>query len=58
MNETFEIRNTFAKAIAIKSADLLEHYQWGKQSVSDQEVLGTLNDLQALLLELQKTLRD
>jgi len=58
MNETFEIRNTLAKAIAIKSADLIEHYQWGKQSVSDLDVLKTLDELQALLLELQKSLRD
>lgn len=58
MNETFEIRNTLAKAIAIKSADLLEHYQWGKQSVSDHDVLKTLDDLQTLITKLQKSLRD
>ena len=58
MNETFEKKNTLAKAIAIKAADLLEHYQWGKQSVRNDVVLKSLDELQTLILQLQESLRD
>lgn len=58
MNEPYETKNRLAKAIALKAADLLEHFQWGRQSVDDQSVLNTIQALEKNIEELKKTLRD
>lgn len=58
MNELFETKNKLAKVISLKAADLLEHFQWGKQSVDDATVLNTIEALEKAIEELKKTLRD
>ncbi len=58
MNETYQQKNRLAKQIALKAADLLEHFQWGKQSVSNQTVLQTLTDLEKEIDQLKQSLRD
>lgn len=58
MNELFETKNKLAKVIALKAADLLEHFQWGKQSVDDDTVLNTIDALEKAIEELKKTFRD
>jgi len=58
MNETYQQKNTLAKRIALKAADLLEHFQWGKQSVSNQVVLQTIAQLEKEIDQLKQSLRD
>jgi len=58
MKQTFEHRNRLVKTITLKASDLLEHFQWGKQSVSDEEVLKTIKDLEASIEELKKSFRE
>ncbi len=58
MNELFETKNRRAKVIALKAADLLEHFQWGKQSVDDATVLTTIDALEKAIEELKITIRD
>lgn len=58
MNETYPQKNKLAKQIALMAADLLEHFQWGKQSVSNQVVLQTIFDLEKEIDQLKQSLRD
>jgi hypothetical protein len=58
MNDTYPQKNKLAKQIALKAADLLEHFQWGKQSVSNQVVLETISDLEKEIDQLKQSLRD
>lgn len=58
MNENYQQKNTLAKRIALKAADLLEHFQWGKQSVSNQAVLTTIAQLEEEIDQLKQSLRD
>lgn len=58
MNETYQQKNTLAKRIALKAADLLEHFQWGKQSVSNKAVLATIAQLEEEIDQLKQSLRD
>lgn len=58
MNETYEIRNTIVKTIALRSADLLEHFQWDQQTGSDQAILISIEALEEQIDQLKKCLRD
>ena len=55
MKQTFELRNRLVKIITLKASDLLEHFQWGKQSVSDEKVLKTIKVLEDSIEELKKS---
>jgi hypothetical protein len=56
MND-YEHRNTLVKTLAVQTGLLLEHFQWGKQSVADDEVLQDLETLQSTLNALRDSLR-
>jgi len=56
MND-YEHRNTLVKTFAVQTGLLLEHFQWGKQSATDEEVLSDLETLQATLNALRDSLR-
>lgn len=58
MKQPYELRNRLTKIITLKASDLLEHFQWGKQSVSDEEVLKTIKTLEASIEELKKSFRE
>jgi len=58
MNQPFDIRNRLAKIIVLKATDLLEHYQWGQQSVSDERILESIREIQSALSELEKQVRE
>ena len=58
MNETYELRNTIVKTIALRSADLLEYFQWGQQTGSDKDILISLEELEKQIVQLKKYLRD
>ena len=58
MNQPFDTRNRLAKIIVLKASDLLEHFQWGKQSVSDERILETIVDLENAITDLKKQFRD
>jgi hypothetical protein len=57
MND-YETKNRIIKAIAVQTGTLLEHFQWGKQGSTDQEILVDVDHLQHLLDELRATLRE
>ena len=58
MKQTFEHRNRLVKIITLKASDLLEHFQWGKQSVSDEEVLKSIKTLETSIEDLKKSFRE
>jgi hypothetical protein len=58
MKQPYELRNRLTKIITLKASDLLEHFQWGKQSVSDEEVLKAIKTLEASIEELKKSFRE
>jgi len=58
MNETYATRNRLTKTIALKAADLLEHFQWGRQAVSDETVLETIQALEKEIRELKASFRE
>lgn len=58
MNEPYDTRNRLIKLITLSAADLLEHYQWGSQSVDDKTVLASIKSLETQLEELKKTFRE
>ncbi len=57
MND-YATKNRLIKAIAVQTGVLLEHFQWGKQSSTDPEVLIDVERMQQLLDELRATLRE
>jgi len=58
MNEKYGTRNRLTKLIALNAADLLEHFQWGSQSVDDKTVLASIERLEKQLKELKETFRE
>jgi hypothetical protein len=58
MKQPYELRNRLTKIITLKASDLLEHFQWGKQSVTDEEVLKTIKALEESIEELKKSFRE
>lgn len=57
MND-YEQRNRLAKTLAIQTGLLLEHFQWGKQGVSDEEVVRDLAAVQKTVEALRSTFRE
>jgi hypothetical protein len=58
MNQQYEDRNRLSKSIVLSAADLLEHYQWGSQSVDDKTVLTSIERLEKQIKELKETFRE
>lgn len=57
MND-YEHRNTLVKTLAIQTGLLLEHFQWGKQSATDEEALHDLETVQTTLDALRESFRN
>lgn len=57
MND-YKQRNHLAKTLAIQTGLVLEHFQWGKQDASDDEVIRDLETLQETLAALRASYRE
>jgi hypothetical protein len=56
MNQSFELRNKLVKAIVLTSASLLEAFQWGKQSASEEQLIVLIAQLENQITELKESL--
>lgn len=57
MND-YETKNRLIKAIAVQTGTLLEHFQWGHQGATNEDILSDLDRLSDLVDELRQRLRD
>jgi len=56
MNQPFEHRNKLVKSIVLTSASLLEAFQWGHQSSSDEQLIALIAQLENQITELKESL--